>query len=84
MNNKILVIVYVPMIERSFDMYIPVVRKIGSVKNIICKIVQDSSDGAFIDDGCKNLYDKATGRLLDDNQFVKNSLIKNGTKLVLY
>ena len=84
MNNKILVIVYVPMIEKSFDMYIPVVRRIGSVKKLIVKIVEESSDGAFVDDGCKHLYYKSNGVALDENQYVKQSDIKNGTRLVLY
>lgn len=84
MKNKILVIVYVPLIELEFNIYIPLVKKVGTIKNLIIKIVEESSDGTFINDGCKSLYDKLTGEQIDDNQFVKNSNIKNGTKLVLY
>lgn len=84
MNGKILVIVYVPLIEREFDIYIPIVKKVGVIKNIIIKIVEEASDGIFQDDGYKNLYDKITGNKIDDNIFVKNSVIKNGSKLVLY
>ena len=40
MQNKILVIVYVPMIEKEFDIYIPTVKKIGTIKNLIIKIVE--------------------------------------------
>lgn len=84
MKNKLLVIVHVPLIEREFDIYIPTVKKVGVVKNLIIKIVEDASDGIFVNDGCKSLYDKLTGEKIDDNQFVRNSEIKNGTKLVLY
>lgn len=84
MNNKILVMVYVPMIEREFDIYIPVVKKVGTVKNLIVKIVEESSEGFFINDGCKMLYDKITGEQIDEQKFVKYSNIKNGSKLVLY
>lgn len=83
MNNKILVIVYVPMIEEEYDMYIPVVKKIGTVKNLIIKIVEEKSEGTFLDDGCKYLYDKISGNKLNENDFVKYT-IKNGAKLVLY
>ena len=31
MKNKILVIVYVPLIEKEFDIYIPIVKKVGTV-----------------------------------------------------
>jgi hypothetical protein len=72
------------MIEKEFDMYIPVVRRVGAIKNLIVKIVEESSDGAFKDDGCKHLYYKSNGVVLDENQYVKQSDIKNGTRLVLY
>jgi hypothetical protein len=84
MKNKILVIVYVPMIEKEYDIYIPIVKKVGTVKNLITKFVEENSEGTFIDDGCKNLYDKLTGEKIDEQQFVKFSNIKNGSKLLLY
>lgn len=84
MNNKILVLVYVPLIEKEFDIYIPLNKKIGTVKKLIIDIVKENSDGLFIDDGTKNLYDKLNGELINEQQFVKNSKIINGSKLVLY
>ena len=84
MKNKLLVIVYVPLIEKEFDIYIPTIKKVGTVKNLIIKIVEEASEGTFIDDNCKKLYDKLTGELIDDNQFVRKSTIKNGSKLILY
>lgn len=84
MKNKILIMVYVPLIEKEFNIYIPIAKKIGTIKNLIIKVVEESSGGTFVNDGCKNLYDKLTGEKIDDNMFVKNSDIKNGTKLVLY
>ena len=35
-------------------------------------------------DADKNLYDKETGNKIDDNEFLKYSKIKNGTRLLLY
>lgn len=84
MNNKILVIVYVPMIEKEYNIYIPTVKKIGTIKNLIIKVVEESSDSIFVSDDTKYLYDKNTGEKLDDNLFVKNSVIENGSKLILY
>ena len=37
MKNKLLVIVYVPLIEKELDVYIPIVKKVGTVKNLIIK-----------------------------------------------
>ena len=84
MKNKILVIVYVPLIEREYNIYIPNSKKLGVVKNLIIEMVEKDSDGTFINDGYKNLYDKSTGKIVDDNEYVKNSSICNGTKLFLY
>ena len=84
MKNKILVIIYVPLIEKEFDMYIPIVKKVGTIKNLIIKIVEEESEGIFINDNCKNLYDKITGEKIDNQIYVKDSSIKNGSKLILY
>ncbi len=84
MKNKILVTVYVPMIEREYDIYIPSVKRIGTIKNLIIKVVEEDSEGVFSNDGTKFLYDKKTGDKLDDMLFVKNSNIVNSSKLVLY
>jgi len=84
MKNKILVMVYVPMIEREFDIYIPIVKKIGTIKKLIIKIIAEKSDGIFNDDNTKNLYDKITGDIIDDNLFVKESNLENGSKIILY
>lgn len=72
------------MIESEFDMYIPSGKRVGTVKNLMIKIIEEKSDNAFVDDGCKSLYEKQTGERIDEVQFVRDSKIKNGTKLILY
>ena len=84
MKNKFYIIVSVPMIEKEFDFYIPVNKKIGVVKKLIVSLVVEQSDQTFLDNGCRYLYDKITGQKLDENQFVKKSIIKNGSKLLLF
>ena len=46
-------------------------------------MVEENND-AFINDGCKHLYDKSSGERIAENQFVRHSTIKNGSKLILY
>lgn len=84
MQNKVYVIVEVPLIEAIFDLYIPETKKVGVVKKLILEMVENISEQSFINDGCKNLYDKSTGEKIDENAFVKLSGIHNGTKLLLY
>ena len=84
MNHKIYIVVQVPSIGEEYEMYIPEVKKIGSIRKLIISLIEEMSNYNFTDDGCKNLYYQSTGEKLDDNQFVKYSSIKNGTKLILY
>lgn len=84
MKGKLYVIVSVPMIERDFDMYLPVVKKVGALKKLIVEIIENESDHSFVDDGCKNLYDRVTGEQINDNEFLKYSKVENGSKLILY
>lgn len=84
MKNKLLVIIYVPLLDREFDIYIPIVKKVGAIKNLVIDLMAENSGGTFVNDGCKSFYDKSTGEKIEDNQFVMGSGIKNGTKLILY
>lgn len=84
MNSKIFVVVSVPMIEKEFDIYIPVTKKVGTIKNLVIKMIEEQSDFVFLNDGCKSLYDKVTGDRISEEEYVKDSKIKNGSKLILY
>ena len=84
MKNKLLITVYVPMIEREFDIYIPIVQKVGVIKKMIGKIVEEDTDSVFEYNENKHLYDKSTGEMINENEFVKFSIIKNGSRLILY
>lgn len=75
--NKILVIVYIPLLDEVYDIFIPINKKVGTVKKTITDSVKNLVDKDYrllIEDNCK---------IADDNVYVKNSGIKNGSKLVL-
>ena len=40
MNGKVYIVVSVPMIEQSFDLYIPTTKKVGTAKNIFLKNIK--------------------------------------------
>lgn len=81
--NKVLVLVYVPLLEQQYDILIPINRKIGTIKRILENTIVELSDGNFHMDENVKLYDKETGKKLDNDVYVKNSGIVNGTKLIL-
>lgn len=82
--NKILVLVYVPLLEQEYDLLIPINKKIGTVKQVIINAISELSDGNLNVNQKLALYDKETGKKYDSDLYVKNSGIVNGTKMILF
>ena len=83
MKNKILVELIVPEIEESYDIYIPINKKIGSIINLLSKAIFELSDGEYVNNNHSFLYNSDTGEKYDINVIVKDTNIRNGTKIVL-
>ena len=84
MKDKVLVEVIIPSVELSYDVYIPISRKIGNVINLISKSVFELSNGLFVGDQHTALYNQATGDPYPMNVIVKDTNIRNGSKVVLF
>ena len=83
MKNKVLVELIIPEIDASYDIYIPVSKKVGSVIKLLNKAIFEISDGAY-NCGDKNfIYNRDTGSRYDINQIIKNTDIRNGSKIIL-
>ena len=81
--NKILILVYIPLLEQEYDVYIPVNKKIGTIKKTIIKTIIELSDGNIKNAENLKLYDKDGSNIFDNNVIVKNSGLKNGSKVIL-
>ena len=81
--NKILIIVIVPIIEIEYEIYVPINKKIGTIKELIIKAITELSDNELNDTFNLKLYDNDTGNILFNDVYVKDSNLVNGTKLVL-
>ena len=81
--NKVLVKVYVPMIEEQYDIMIPLNRKIYNIIELIIRAVAELSGGYYTPMKMPQLYDKLTARAFDVNITVKESTIRNGTEIIL-
>ena len=81
--NKILVILSIPLIEKEYDVYIPINKKIVTIKKTIVNSITELSDGNVINCDNLKLYDKDSSILYDNNTLVKDSGIKNGSRLLL-
>ena len=81
--NKVLIKVYVPYIDEEYDVFIPVNKKICTVKKYIINTIYELSNGNLKNKNEIKIYDKQTGEILNNNYYVKESNIRNGTKLIL-
>ena len=83
MNDKILILVYVPSIESELDFYIPINKKIGTIKLALINFINSKFGDKIDSDANLVMYNKKTGQIYDDNIFVKDSDLENGVKILL-
>ena len=81
--NKILVKLYVPLIEKQYDVWIPSNKRIYNVIGLLVKAVNELSGGYYKVNKLPTLYDKATGKPYGINLSVKESTIRNGSEIIL-
>ena len=82
-KNKILVQLEIPMLEKKIDLFIPINKKIGTIKSLIEKALVDMSGHSSVVSDKSNIYNKATGEIYNVNESVKNTDLENGSKIVL-
>ena len=83
MNNKILIELYIPLIERNYDLYIPINKKLGTIKKLIEQGLVELTDHAYKIKEDTNFYSKETGNIYDVNDTVRDTDLKNGSKIIL-
>ena len=81
-NNKILIQLYIPLIEEEYDIFIPINKRIGTIKQLIEKNISEQANGYIIKEDT-NLYSKETGKVYDVQVIVKDTDLKNGYRVVL-
>ena len=82
MNNKLLISVSLPILDISFDLEVPNIIKVGSLKNIILDYVRNNYNNNM-NLGTFRLIKRESGIELDSNLLVKDANISNGSILVL-
>ena len=83
MNNKVLVELVVPILEESYDIYVPVNIKVGKVIELCSKVVSDLSGGYYVVSDKDILYNGDTGAPYAIDMLVRNTDIRNGSRIIL-
>lgn len=82
--NKFLITIIVPNIEYECDLFVPNNKKVGTIKTSILESLKILTNGVFnktIND--VKFIDKDTKEEYDNSKLVKDTNIKNGTKLII-
>lgn len=83
MKNKVLVSLIVPEIDQSYDIYLPINKKIGNIINLLNKAIYELTDGELELSHTNKLYNMATKELYQSDILLANTNIRNGSALVL-
>ena len=81
--NRVLVKIFFPRIDKKYDVWIPLNKRVHTVINLLVKGVNELNNGIYKAKDMPILYDKTTGKNYDVNSIIKNTNIKNGTELIL-
>ena len=82
-NNKILLEVYIPSIEKEYDIYVPISKRIGTIRELIAEGIKDFSDDEISIREDMNLYSKDTGLIYDVNMKITDTDLVNGSRVIL-
>ena len=82
-NNKILIELEIPLIEKKYDLFIPINKKIGTIKSLIEEALVGLSAKADFPKEDSNFYSKETGEIYDVNKTVRDTDLKNGSRIIL-
>ena len=78
-DNKLLINLYVLSLGKRFEVYIPVNEKIGNISRLLNATMFETSDDK------KNyiLFNAESGISYNNNDLIRDTDIKNNTKLIL-
>jgi len=83
MKNKVLIKLYVPELDQTFDIFVPINEAIWKITKLIIKSVYDITSGAIDPNKNYTLINRDTGEIYTNNIIIYNTNIRNATTLVL-
>lgn len=81
--SKILVDLYLPVLQKSFDVAIPLTMQLHQIEPILISALKDMTKGYYDFSQPIILCDRETGKEFDINQTPYELRLKNGSRLML-
>jgi len=82
--NKVLIEVKLPAADLVYDLFVPESMQIGMLTMLVSSAFARLSNGVYAPSGQAVLCDQKTGMEYDVNAQVRDTDIRNGSKLFLY
>ena len=76
MENKVLVTIIVPLIEKKYEVFLPVNKKIGEISSLLAKGLVDVSNGYYIITNKEKFYNRITGKEYNNNVILQKTDIR--------
>lgn len=84
MKNKILILLNVPSLATQYDLYIPVNERMDKIIHLLLLGLKDLTGYNFLEDSKSYvLINSATGKVYGNNDIIRDTDIRNGSKLIL-
>lgn len=83
MKNKILVNISIPEIDKKYDMYLPLNKKVSTIIRLVEKTINQMNDEKISLSKNRLLIIYKLGIRVEEDLLLKDTTIKNGSKLLL-
>lgn len=81
--DKILISVYVLSLDEHYDLFVPINLKATQFVGMLQKLIYELSGENYVIQNEVRLIEQDTGQIINLNNIIKYSGIKNGSKLLL-
>lgn len=83
MSNKIIIKVYVPALNDCYDVFIPINITIKNLTKLIIDSIVEISNSEFRPNDKIRLYFKDNGEVIDNSKLIKETNLRNCSKVIL-
>ena len=84
MENKIILEVEIPLIEKKYEVFVPVGKSMKKVMFLIQKSINQLTNGEYQINEKANAYFKGNGNIILQDKLVKETGLQNGSKIVIF
>ncbi len=81
--QKVLICIFVPFLEQEYELFVPINRKVGLIKKMVAKAIIEMTSNEYQVNNELKIVNKITNYVYDNDEYIINTDIRNGTKLIL-